>query len=178
MTARHVDVMMAAGETPNVGIRWHRVGATWLLGDVVAGAWVFYQDDPWPVHAVDVEPDGAVRLRLGRGQYWEPDVRARADTAALEATPATLAGAEVLYRSADGTWQPVPFGLAAADTELRVLPPDAASAAFTQALAEAADVGGPVSYEWEAAARVAGAGGPRVRLAEGALLFVPSTVRV
>jgi hypothetical protein len=175
MTARHVDLMLAAGETPNLGIRYHQAGATWLLGDVVPGDWLFYQDDPWPVHSATVEPDGAVRLRLGRGQYWEPDVRARPDTTALEATPAVLVDAEVVYRSADGTWQPVPFGLAAGDTELRVLPPDAASAAFTTALAAAAEVGGPVSHEWEAAATI---GGRRVRLAEGAFMFVPSTVRV
>lgn len=176
MTARHVDLTIAAGETPNLGLRFHHVGATLPLSAVTAGGWVFYQDDPWPVYSVEAASATAVRVRLGRGQFWEPDVVARGDTLALEATPEPIAEAFVNYRTNAGTWQPVPFGLAAADTELRVLPPDAASVAFTTALAAAAEVGGPTSYEWEASARLA-SGGQWVRLAEGALMFVPSIVR-
>jgi hypothetical protein len=176
MTARHVDMLLAAGETPNLGVRYHRVGATLELGAVTAGQWVFYQDDAWPVHAVEVVAAGTVRVRLGRGQFWEPDVIARSDTLALEAAPEPIADAFVNYRTNGGTWAPVPFGLAANATELRVLPPDAASATFTTELAAAAEVGGPASYEWEASARFA-SGGQWVRLAEGALMFVPSIVR-
>jgi hypothetical protein len=176
MTARHVDLAIAAGETPNLGLRYHRAGATLALSAVTAGSWVFYQDDPWPVFSVAPEGATAVRVRLGRGLFWEPDVVARGDTLALEATPEPIAEAFVNYRTNVGTWAPVPFGLTASDTELRVLPPDAASSAFTAQLAGAAEVGGPTSYEWEASARFA-SGGQWVRLAEGALMFVPSIVR-
>ena len=176
MTARHVDLAIAAGETPNLGLRYHRVGATLELADVVAGAWVFSLDDPWPVHSVEPHGTSAVRVRLGRGQFWEPDVIARGDTLALEATPEPIAEAFVNYRTNAGQWAPVPFGLAAGATELRVLPPDAASATFTATLAADAEAGGPTSYEWEASARFA-SGGQWVRLAEGALMFVPSIVR-
>ena len=94
------------------------------------------------------------------------------------APPATISTARVLYRRNDGTWGGLPYGLAASNTEIRVLPHDEASSAFTAALgAEAEAVGGAMSYEWQASATFVEVPGVR-RLAEGALAIVPSTDEV
>jgi hypothetical protein len=172
---RHLDLTAGAGETLDVGVRFHLAGPSWSIDQAQPGDWLFFRGEPWPVHAVDVLASGSVRLRLGRGQFWEPDVAAAPDTLAVSALPATVSTARVVYRRNDGTWGGLPFGLAAAGTEIRVLPHDETSSAFTAALAAQAEtVGGSTSYEWQVSATFVEVPGLR-RLAEGALAIVPST---
>lgn len=174
MSARHYDLTASAGETLNAGVRFHTVGAEVLLDALTVGEWVYYKGQPWPTFAVTVRSSGAVRVRLGRGAFWEPDVEAAADSVAYLAPPATITAARVTYRRNDGTWGPLPFGLAASSTEIRVLPHDQASSDFTAELARVAETsGGPVSFEWQATATFAEVPGVR-RLAEGALMIVPA----
>lgn len=175
MTVRHLDLTVGAGETLNYGVRFHTVGTPVRIDTLTAGAWVYFRGDPWPVHAVDTLASGSVRIRLGRGQFWEPDVAAAPDTLAVPAVPATITAAQVVYRRNDGTWGGLPFGLAASGTELRILPHDTASSSFTAALAASGEAGGPNSYEWQATATFAEVPGVR-RLAEGALMVIPATV--
>lgn len=178
MTARHFDLTASAGETLNAGVRFHAVGDGVRLDALQAGEWVYYKGEPWPVFAVTVQPSGAVRVRLGRGSFWEPDREAAPDALAYLAPPATITAARVTYRRNDGTWGGLPFGLAASSTEIRVLPHDEASSGFTQELARIAETqGGPMSFEWQATATFVEVPGVR-RLAEGALLIVPATVEV
>lgn len=171
---RHLDLTAGAGETLDVGVRFYVPAAPVLLATVVPGSFVFFRGDPWPVHSVEVLASGSVRVRLGRGQFFEPDIASAPDALAVPAVPATFDQASVVYRRNDGTWGGLPFGLAASSTELRVLPHDAASSSFTAALAAEAEAnGGPVSFDWQATATFTDAPGVR-RLVEGALAIIPA----
>jgi len=174
---RHVDLTVSGGETLNRGLRFHVAGPSVPLGDLVAGDWVWYRSEPWPVYAIGVSSATAVRIRLGRGLFWEPDVTALADTLALRATPATITEHEVDYRNNAGAWVELPHVLDEGDTVLRLLPHDEATRTFTQGLSSQAEAasGGPVSFEWQATAQLAEVPGSR-RIAEGALIVIPGQV--
>jgi hypothetical protein len=173
---RHVDLAVSGGETLNRALRFHVAGPTVRLDALVAGDWIWYKAEPWPVYAVGSTSATAVRIRLGRGLFWEPDVTALADTLTLRATPATLDEVAVDYRNNAGAWAPLPYTIENGDT-IRLLPHDDTTRAFTSGLSSQAEApsGGPVSFEWQATATLVEVEGWR-RIAEGALIVVPGQV--
>lgn len=174
---RHHDLFVSGGETLDHGLRYYTAGGIVRLDQVAVGEWVFYRGEPWPVFAVAATSPTAIRVRLGRGQFWEPDVTAAADTSVIRAGAATFVTVAVDYRTNAGVWTPMPYTLAAADTEVRLLPHTDETRLFTSALSSGAEAGHgtPTSYEWQATATITARAG-WTRLAEGALAVIPGQV--
>lgn len=172
---RHLDLTVSGGETLNRGLRFHVSGPAVPLGDLVAGDWVWYRGDPWPIYAIGSTSPTAVRVRLGRGYFYEPDLTALADTLALRAQPGTFTTVAVDYRASGGVWTPMPFELAAGDTEVRLLPHDQTTRDFTSSLSSQGEAAAPTSFDWQATVQLIEVPGWR-RIVEGALVVVPGQV--
>lgn len=194
MRAHHHDLVVEAGATLGAAVRYYRPGARLTVAELVAGEFIYYLDQPWPVYAL--EPAGqAVRVRLGRGLWWEPDLRLRPDLETVAAEPQPFEDVVARYRDQYGVRQELPTELAADALTLFLVPHTDEAAAWSAELGQLAelddaDVPGPpvadpphqwvdqrprTTYDYDVLATFDTA---HVRLVEGTLAVIASAAVV
>lgn len=135
MTTPHHDLVVASGTTLGTAVRYHRPGARVRADALVAGAWVYYCGAPWLVHSAAVE--GAnVRLRLGLGLWWEPELLVRGDMETVSADPYPWATVTAAYHDEYGRALEVPTELSADALTLTLVPHTDEAAQWSLELAE------------------------------------------
>lgn len=190
MTTPHHDLVVASGTTLGTAVRYHRPGARVRADALVAGAWVYYCGAPWLVHSAT--PEGAnVRLRLGLGLWWEPELLVRADMETVSADPYPWATVTATYLDQYGRAAEVPTELSGDALTLTLVPHTDEAAQWSLELADAivADVDDvPASpdperyvvqrprltYGWSLVGTFSGLSAPRSVL-QGTLVITPTT---
>lgn len=197
MRAHHHDLVVEAGATLGLAVRYHRPGARLRVDELTVGSFVYYLDTPWPVYAL--EPAGsALRVRLGRGLWWEPDLRLRPELETLEAAPQTFGDVVASYRDQYGQRQELPHEVAADGLTLYLVPHTAEAAGWSAELGQLAeldeaDVPGPpiadpphqwvdqrprTTYDYDVSATFTELAGAHLRIVEGTLAVIASVAMV
>ena len=135
MSTPRYDLVVASGTTLGVAVRYHQPGARVAAGALVAGAWVYYCGAPWPVFSA--EPVGAnVRLRLGLGLWWEPELVVRVDAETVRADPQAWATHTAAYHDEYGRAAEVPAEVSGDRLTLTLVPHTDDAAQWSSDLAE------------------------------------------
>ena len=157
---------------------------------LTAGAWVYYCGAPWPVHSA--APEGAnVRLRLGLGLWWEPELLVRGDMETVSADPYPWDTVTAAYHDEYGRAAEVPTELSGDALTLTLVPHTDEAAQWSAELAEriVGDVGNlppspdpelyvvqrpRLTYSWSLVGTFTGLTAPRSVL-QGTLVVTPTT---
>ena len=101
---------VATGADSLFALRFHRGEGYAAAVDLVPGTdFVIYLERVWPVFSVTVVSSGKVRLRLGNGSAFDPDVTVGATDLVPLAVPAVWEAADMQVAMPDSVYWPAPY---------------------------------------------------------------------